>query len=292
MLYKKKLLPYLLIIPSFLFLGMTFFYPAIKLIQMSLFNSSNEFVGVKNFKVLLTDPIYLISIKNNLLMLLILVPLMVLISILIAVFLYERLGGWKIYRFILFLPYILAIPVVGIIFLYLLQDSGSVNYILRSIGLEKIALNWLSSKLAIYTIMLIILWKEIGLGIIIFLSRLMSVNEELYEAAELDGANWFQRLINITIPQLIITTEFYIIIVIITILSWVFNYVYVITRGGPVNSTYVMELYIYNYNFKYGMTEISATASVMLLVFISFIILVQLKLRGGLIRRDEKSLNL
>lgn len=287
MLYRKKVVPYILLIPAFFFLILTFLYPVVRLFQISMFDrveGSLKFTGINNLKILFSDNIYQIALKNNFLMLLIVVPLLIIIALLIAVLLFERLAGWKFYRFVLFMPYILAIPVVGIVFLYLFQKSGVINYFLNSIGLEKFALNWLgSTKLAKYTLMFIIAWKEIGLGIVIFLARLMSVDETLYEASEIDGANWIQRLIHITIPQLSSVIQFYFIFSMITILSWVFNYVYVITYGGPGNSTYVMELYIYNTSFKYGLPNIASMASIMLLVIVSSLIYIQYKVRGGLI---------
>lgn len=290
MFYKNKITPYFLLIPSFVFLILTFFYPVLKLFQNALFGKVQngiKFTGLDNIKYLFNDRVYVTALTNNILMLCIIVPLLIIISLFISVLLFEKLAGWKFYRFVLFLPYILAIPVVGIIFLYLFQKSGVVNTILTSIGLKSLAVNWLgSSKYAKYTLMLIITWKEVGLGIIIFLARLMSVDETLYEAAEIDGANWLQRLIHITIPQLSSVIQFYFIFSMITILSWVFNYVYVVTAGGPGHSTYTMELYIYYNTFKFGLTNIASMASIILLIIVSGLIYIQYKLRGGLISSE------
>ena len=291
MLYRKKIIPYALLIPAFAFLILTFFYPVVKLFQTAMFDSADngiKFTGIENLKYLFNDRVYTTALTNNILMLLIVVPLLIIIALLISVLLFERIAGWKFYRFVLFLPYILAIPVVGIILLYLFQKNGVVNTILSSIGLKSLAINWLgSSKYAKYTLMMIITWKEVGLGIVIFLARLMSVDEALYEAAEIDGANWFQRLIHVTIPQLSSVIQFYFIFSMITILSWVFNYVYVITAGGPGHSTYVMELYIYYNTFKFGLPDIASMASIVLLVIVSVLIYIQYKIRGGLIGSEN-----
>jgi len=290
MFYRKKILPYILLVPAFIFLILTFFYPVVKLFQTAMFDKTEngiEFTGIRNIKYLFNDSVYTTALTNNILMLCIIVPLLIIIALLIAVLLFERLAGWKFYRFVLFLPYILAIPVVGIIFLYIFQKSGIVNTILTAIGLKSLAINWLgSSKYAIYTLMLIIIWKEVGLGIVIFLARLMSVDETLYEAAEIDGANWLQRLIHITIPQLFSVIQFYLIFSMITVLSWVFNYVYTITAGGPGHSTYTMELYIYYNTFKFGLPNIASMASIILLIIVSGLIYIQYKVRGGLISSE------
>ncbi|MBN2072827.1 MAG: sugar ABC transporter permease [Actinobacteria bacterium] len=280
-------MPYALLIPAFIFLILTFFYPVINLFQLAMFGKKGDgygFTGINNIKILFGDSVYITALKNNMLMLLIVVPLLIIISLVIAVLLFEKLAGWKFYRFVLFLPYILAIPVAGIVFQYLFQQNGVLNFLLKSIGLESLALNWLGSpKYAMFTIMFIIIWKEVGLGIVIFLARLMSVDETLYEASEIDGANWLQRLLHVTVPQLAAQIQFYFIFSMITILSWVFNYVYVITAGGPGHSTYIMELYIYYNTFKFGLPHIASMASIILLAIVSVLIFIQYKVRGGLI---------
>lgn len=283
----KQTTPYILILPAYTFLGLTFFYPIVKLFQYSFFKRvTNGFVftGLDNLKILLADTVFFKSIQNNLLMLTIVVPALLVISIVIAVVLYERIRGWRIYRFCLFMPYVLPIPVVGIVFIYIFQGKGILNTFLEQMGLGFMALNWLgSSKIAIYTIMFVIIWKEAGLGIVIFLARLLSLDEALYDAAAIDGANWFQRLFYITIPQLSAVIEFYLIFAIITVLSWVFNYVYVMTAGGPGNSTYVTELYIFNTSFRFHMRNVASMASLILLIVVTFLIFVQFRIRGGMI---------
>ena len=130
----------------------------------------------------------------------------------------------------------------------------------------------------------VIIWKEFGFGIVLFLARLMSVDEQLFEAAKIEGANWFQILFRITIPQLAMVIEFYVVITIITMLSWVFNYVYVMTSGGPGTSTIVTEFYIYLMGFRYNLMGIAAAASVILLIITVFLIL----LRFSISKRMEE----
>jgi ABC-type sugar transport system permease subunit len=125
----------------------------------------------------------------------------------------------------------------------------------------------------------VIIWKEVGFGVILFLSRLLSVEEQLFEAAELDGANWFQKLIHITIPQLSTVIEFYTIFSIITVFSWVFTYVFATTDGGPNNSTFVMELYIYKIAFRYNIPGVASSAALILLSVVSLIIYLQFRVR-------------
>lgn len=154
------------------------------------------------------------------------------------------------------------------------------NDFLTAIGLNVFALDWLgSTRLALPTLMFVIIWKEVGFGIVLFLARLMSVEEELFDAAKIDGANWWQLQWNITIPQLSTVMEFFIVISIITMLSWVFNYVFVMTGGGPGNATMVTELYVYLMAFRYNQMNLAAAVSVLLLIVTGIFIFLDLYLR-------------
>ena len=205
---------------------------------------------------------------------------MVIAALFLAVLLFERIRGWQFYRTTLFLPYLLPITVVGLVFSYIFQLSGVLNDILNGLGLKFLALDWLgSTKLALPTLMFVIIWKEMGFGVVLFLARLMSVEEELYDAAKIDGANWWQLQWNITIPQLSTVIEFFTVISIVTMLSWVFNYVYVMTGGGPGHATMVTELYIYLMAFQYNHMSLAAAVSVLLLLVTGIFIFLELYLR-------------
>ena len=159
--------------------------------------------------------------------------------------------------------------------------NGALNEILRSVRLDVFALDWLGSpKIALKSVLAIIIWKDMGFGIVLFFARLMSVSEEIYDAAKIDGANWWQTLWFITIPQLKIVIEFFAIVTIINLLSWVFAYVYVISKGGPGTSTQVIELWIFN-KVAHGAPNpgMGAAASVMLFAVTIILIFTLLKLR-------------
>ena len=128
---------------------------------------------------------------------------MVFVALLLAVFLFERIRGWQFYRTTLFLPYLLPITVVGLIFSYIFQLSGVLNEFLKLIGLGGLALDWLgSTRWALPTLMFVIIWKEVGFGIVLFLARLMSVEEELFDAAKSTGRTGGSLQWHITVPQL------------------------------------------------------------------------------------------
>ena len=239
------------------------------------------FVGFTNYLAIMRDDVFLRAVRNNLVLLLC-VPIMVVIALLLAIFLFERIRGWKFYRSTLFLPYLLPIVVVGLVFSYIFQLRGVLNEFLTTIGMGRFALDWLgSTRLALPTLMFVIIWKEVGFGVVLFLARLMSVEEELFDAAKIDGANWWQLQVYITVPQLAAVIEFFTIVSMITMLSWVFGYVYVMTGGGPGNSTMVTELFIYQSAFRYNQVNIASAVAVLLLLVTGVFIFLELRLREG-----------
>ncbi len=237
------------------------------------------FVGLGNYELLFRDDVFLQAVRNNL-KLLLTVPVTVGLALLLAVFLFERILGWRLYRTTLFLPYLLPITAVGLVFSYIFQLSGVLNDFLHAVGLGVLAQDWLgSTTLALPTVMFVIIWKEVGFGVVLFLARLMSVEEELFDAARVDGANWWQLQRHVTIPQLATVIEFFTVISVITVLSWVFGYVFVMTSGGPGNATMVTELYVYLMGFRYNQMNLAAAVSVLLLLVTGIFIFLELRLR-------------
>ena len=263
-------------------LAAVFAYPVVKLVVDSFKRTSGgvaRWVGLANYTVVFKDDVFLRAVQNNLILLLC-VPVMVFVALVLAVFLFERMRGWQFYRTTLFLPYLLPITVVGLVFSYIFQLSGVLNEFLIAIGLDALALDWLgSTRLALPTLMFVVIWKEVGFGIVLFLARLMSVEEELFDAAKIDGANWWQLQWNITVPQLATVIEFFTVVSVITMLSWVFSYVYVMTSGGPGNSTMVTELYVYLTGFRYNQMNIASAVSVLLLLVTGVFIFLELRMR-------------
>lgn len=252
--------------------------------MVELVKTASKYDGVwtfANFRVTWSDPTFTTALTHNA-RLLLAVPVLVLLSLLLSVLLLEGLRGWRFHRAAIFLPYILPIPVIGVIFGQLLQFNGFLNEGLRAVGLGGLAQDWLGQpRWALWTMTGVIVWKELGFGVILFLARLLAVPPELFEAARIDGARFFRLHRYITVPQLASVIAFYVVVEAITMVSWVFNYVYVMTngQGGPGDATQVTELYIYQTAFKYQSPEVAAAAAVMLfgatLVFIAFFFRIQ-----------------
>lgn len=274
--------PWLYVAPMLLAVASVFVYPLIQLVRYSVQNVSpspfipTTFVGLDNFRFIWGDSTFRTALGNNF-KLFLAVPTLVVLSVILSAILLDRIRGWRFYRTMIFVPYVLSIPVVGVVFGYVFQQNGIVNSGLRAVGLGALAQDWLGSPShALWTIMAVIVWKELGFGVILCLARLMSVDEHLYEAARVDGAGWWRVLWHVMLPQLVPALAFYAIVELITMLSWVFAYVYVMTSGGPENSTIVSEYYIYQAVFQNNVIGVGAAAGMTLLAVVSALIVARL----------------
>jgi ABC-type sugar transport system permease subunit len=277
---SSRIAPYLYVLPLVALLVFVFGYPLVRIFEFSfklIRGIDGPWIGFNNYRLILGQDLFWESVRHNLFLLLA-VPVMVAWSLLISVVLYERIKGWKLYRVVLFVPYILAVPIIAVVMKKMFQFNGPVNELLRWLSLDFLALDWIgSSDVALWTVMLLIIWRESALGIILFLARLLSLDESLIEAARLEGASWWQRTWYVIIPQMKVVIEFYVVVSVITMLSSVFAYVYIMGggRGGPGTSTMVLELYIFNALTKTSLPGIASAVSV-LLFLVSLLLIVPL----------------
>lgn len=278
----RKIEPYLYLAPATILIILVFIYPIIQIIQSSLLEntaSGIKTVGFTNYRLVSEDPVFWTALGNNG-KLLFSVPFMTVLALIIAILLFEHVRGWLVYRGLIFLPYILAIPVVGTTFVYLLGLNGIVNTILEALGLNFLTQDWLGSATwVIPSISVVIIYREMGFGVVLFLARLMSLEQEILEAAEIDGANWWQKHIFVTLPQLAGVLEFFVVVELITMLSWVFAYVFTMTGGGPGFASTVMEFYIWKHAFAFRSPGIASALAVVLLATTTLLIVLQLRLR-------------
>jgi ABC-type sugar transport system permease subunit len=276
-------MPYLLVAPTVAFILLIYGYPIVRVFIDSFLSPTaarGTSVGLANYGFVINDPVFWKSAGNNV-FLLFGVPIMTAMALIVAVILFDQIRGWRVYRTLVFTPYILAVPVIGVTFVYLYGYNGIVNEILRMLGLGGLAQDWLGDPdLVMPSILSVIIYRELGFGVMLFLARMASIREELYEAAMIDGAGWWARLRYITVPQLRTVMTFFVVIELITMLSWVFAYVYSMTGGGPAFASSVLELYIWKYAFAYRAIGIASAVAVLLLVATSVLIVVQLLVRG------------
>ena len=280
----SRLMPYLYVAPLVALMAFVFGYPLVRIFEFSfkmVRGIDGPWIGLRNYRLILSQSVFWESVLHNL-QLLLAIPVMVAISLIVSVLLYERVAGWKIYRIIVFVPFVLAIPIIAVVMKRMFQFSGPVNEVLRWLSLDFLALDWIgSSDVALWTVMILIIWRESALGIILFLARLLSLDEAIIESARLEGANWWQRLWHIILPQMRGVIEFYVVVSVITMLASVFAYVYVMGggRGGPGTSTEVVELYIFNALIRASLPGIASAASVMLFLVTGVLIFLLFKVR-------------
>jgi ABC-type sugar transport system permease subunit len=175
---------------------------------------------------------------------------------------------------------VLPATAIGIAFSFLLQENGVLNTALRQLHLGALAQDWLgNSHLAIVSVGGLVVWQQLGFGVVVFTAALLALPPETAEAARIDGAGWWQLQLRVLVPQIRPIIELLTVIQVITVLSWVFNYVYVLTSGGPGYSSSVMELYIWR-SFSNGSNGTAAAVAVMLFGMASVLIGLSLWVRG------------
>jgi ABC-type sugar transport system permease subunit len=266
---QSRFTPYLYILPLIVLLSFVFGYPLVRIFEFSfkmVRGINGPWIGLRNYELILSQPVFWESVLHNV-QLLLGIPAMVIVSLLVSVLLYERVAGWRLYRIIVFVPYVLAIPIIAVVMKQMFQFNGPVNEILRWLSLDFMALDWIgSSDVAQWTTLILVVWRESALGIILFLARLLSLDESVIEASHLDGANWWQRIWHVILPEMRGVIEFYVVISAITMLAAVFSYVYIVGggRGGPGTATMVVEFYIFNALIRTSLPGIASAASVLL----------------------------
>jgi ABC-type sugar transport system permease subunit len=280
---RRTLWPYLYALPAVGAMAFAFGFPLVQVVRDSFyagdFSNSPIWVGLDNYKGVLSDPPFRHSLLNNT-KLLLAVPIMLGLGLAIALVLNDRIRGMRQYQAIVFLPYVLPATAIGIAFSFLLQENGVLNTALRNVHLGGIAQDWLgNSHLAIVSVGGLVIWQQLGFGVVVFTAALLALPPETAEAARIDGAGWWQLQLRVLVPQIRPIIELLTVIQVITVLSWVFNYVYVLTSGGPGYSSSVMELYIWR-SFSNGSNGTAAAVAVMLFGMASVLIGLSLWVRG------------
>lgn len=242
------------------------------------------FIGLDNWSELAHDATFWLSFRNSIAMVVAMVVLPTLVGLVLAAILFDLVGkkfGGRVASFlraVIYLPQILPVAIAAIVIGWVLRadGAGALNTILGTLGLGRLAQDWLGSpSTALPSIMGVMVWVQIGYPVVTFMAALQRVDPELYEAAELDGANWFQRFRSIT--SAIIRPEIFVVTLTCTIAALkVFGPVYLLTRGGPGTSTIVPSYYSYSEFFQnqqvgYGATIATAMTVVILVLSVLFI---------------------
>ena len=242
---------------------------------------SPVWIGLDNYQKLLGDATFWASFMNNVIMIIAMTIIPTIIGLLLSTFLFDYIAskfGTAISNFFragFYLPQILPVAIAGVMWRWILQpDWGALNWFFNAIGLSSAAHNWLGdATTALPTVMMIMIWFQIGYPLVIFMSALQRIDPELLEAAQIDGASWLQRFYYITIH--LIRPEILVVILTTTIAALkMFGQIFVLTRGGPGTATIVPSYFAYqNFFEKANVGYGSAISTVMTLIIIVLTVL-------------------
>ncbi|WP_431969142.1 carbohydrate ABC transporter permease [Actinacidiphila sp. bgisy160] len=238
---------------------------------------SPAWAGLDNYRELMKDSRFWESFRHSVAMVLAMAVIPTAVGLVVAAALFDFIGkhfGSKlasVLRACFYLPQVLPITVAGIVWSWILApENGSLNELLKAVGLGSLQQDWLGDpKFALYSVMAVMVWVQLGFPVVIFMAGLQRVDPSLYEAAELDGTNWWQRFWHVTLPQ--IRPEIYVVMLWCTIAALkVFGAVYVLTKGGPADATIVPSYFSFSTFFEktdvgYG----SAIATVLTLIILA-----------------------
>lgn len=279
---RRNLTPYLWVLPALLFYIVFKLLPMIVGLYLTLIQWDGieppKFVGLQNFQRILTDEVIPLALLNNVKYAVGTVIGKMILALFLALILNQALRGRGIYRTTLFMPVVMSFVVVGILWSWLYNGQfGLLNNLLHKLKLDFLILDWLGdTKVALWSLVVVDIWKWYGFHMVIFLAGLQTISQELYEAARIDGAARWQQFTKITLPLL---QPVMLVNVTLSLMGAfnVFDIPYVMTEGGPANSTLVMALHIYISGFKFYKFGYAAALSYVLLTLVTVMAAVQMR---------------
>ena len=247
-----------------------------------------SWTGIDNYRRLLADATFWTSFRNSVGLIVAMAIVPTLIGLVLASALFDRIArafGTRTASFLragYYLPQILPLAIAGVVWGWILHPSyGALNLALNAVGLEGLARNWLGDRsTALLAVMGVMIWFQIGYPVVIFMSGLQRIEPELYEAASLDGASWWQRFRLITVP--LIRPEIFVVLLTTTIAALkVFAPIFVLTRGGPGNATIVPSYFAYQNFFEIANVGYGAAIATVLTVIIILLTIVFLRAQAN-----------
>ncbi|MCL4416004.1 MAG: sugar ABC transporter permease [Actinobacteria bacterium] len=283
----------LFVLPA-LWLAINFkIYPLIRGLYESFFHFEGgfkmEYVGLDNFIRMFGDEQVRTAFFNAFKIMLTL-PVWIIFPLVLAFLIFQRTPGWSFFRAVFFIPYIIAPIIVGQIFRELLNQTGPINLILKSIGLGVLTLSWLSNKYsALWVMISVVLWSFNGLGIVTYLAGFATIPEDIFDAAEIDGAGFWSKIFKIVLPMMWPVIGYWTILCTGGMLLWMFPFILSLTDGGPGYTTMLPEYLVYTTAFKffergYG-TAIGVALFFLVLIFSIFQVRYMYIAGGGEVRK-------
>jgi multiple sugar transport system permease protein len=270
---------YVFLLPTLTLVGAFTIYPVIASIWFSLldwngFERAGTFIGIGNYKELIADPLFWNAFRNTLVFLVLAVPLRVGLALILAVILNKKFRFVRLFRTAIFLPVVTTAAIVGVVMRYVLDPSGGpLNIALLNSHILGQPLNFLgNASVALYSAVGIWVWKWLGITLIYWLAALQTIPNDVYEAAEIDGATAWDRFRTITVPLL---TPFTIIITLITVIEAtnIFDLMLTLTGGGPFYATEVIDIFVYRQAFTSNVPRLGYSSAAAIFFGVCFIVL-------------------
>lgn len=278
---QRSRIGFLFVLPTVLFVFVFFIIPLLMTAFMSLHDwplfGPRTFIGIQNYIDLFSDKQFLKSMDFTARYTVVITPLIFIVAFILASLVQHKLPGIGIFRTIFFLPVVIGLGTSSLLWVWLLNDQvGIINKILLDLGLIPKTQLWLAKPdTAMNVIILSVIWKTVGFTMVLLLAGMQSIPAELYESAEVDGAGYWQKLRFITLPLLRRTIALALVLSVIgSILA--FDQFFIITGGGPRNSTISIVYWIFNNSFTYFKMGYGASMSIVLMVVLVLLSGVQL----------------
>jgi raffinose/stachyose/melibiose transport system permease protein len=288
---RQRLEIVLFVTPALALMAVFVVYPIYSAARMSLYNWKGfgpmvDYVGLENFRRVLTDEVFTDAVVHNFLIVFLSILVQLPLGLGIALLLNRHIRGRGLLRTIIFVPYVVAEVIAGVVWLQLLQPGdGMLESLLRAVGIPTPAQGFLGTPdLALWTVFVVLTWKYLGLAVLLFLAGLQGVPHELHEAAQLDGATWWKAQRRIAIPMLAPTIRTWVFLSMIGSLQ-LFDMVWIMTGGGPANATTTMATYLISQGSQRQNFGIAGAASVILFI-IGFVMALAYQLL--VLRRDTQ----
>ncbi|GAB2618443.1 carbohydrate ABC transporter permease [Pseudactinotalea suaedae] len=247
-----------------------------------------SFAGVDNYVRMGSDPQFWRSVQITLTYLVVLVPLLYVVGLALALLVQQRIPLVGLIRSMLFVPYVISLVVVALVWEFILGErTGVLAQLLAALGIEGVSFLG-DPTLALGTVIVVTLWFQMGYYMIIFLAGLQDIPGEYYEAARIDGASAWQRLLLITMPLLRPTSFFVIVTATVSVITGGLDLIFVLTGGGPAGSTSLLIYFVYEQAFLFGdLGYAAAIGSVLTLVLLAWTGLMFAVTRGGRFDHDS-----
>lgn len=274
--YWDREVRYLLfLLPALLIFFIFFLYPILSTLAYSFTDKSlvgdiNNFIGLQNFQTIFTEmPVFPIAFKNNLYFTVVVTILQSLFAFVLALALDTQLRGKGFFRTYFFAPVVISSVAISLIWSFMYDpNTGVINQILSALHLDFFKQNWLGNKqIAMFSISMVQIWQWVGFEMVIFTAGLNNIPRETYEVAKIEGASYFQTLFRTVIPQMRPTLLMACVLTSVGCFK-VFDIVYIMTSGGPVNATEVIAKLIYENAFSYGKMGLASALSMILLLVV------------------------